>query len=248
MLGRFRSDRRYLSYTVDLPLGAGMGASAAQTVLWVALTRSVIDNAADRRTVAESACAIQALLGTLRGCQDAFASALGGVTHYHQGPPEAVERIDLDLSVQEELDARMVLAWSGERGRSAQVLRLLAERAAGNDARLLDGLRDLRRIAKEMKSALQRGDVDAVAASIDEHWRRQREIEPAAASPAANDLESRARGAGAVAVKACGIAGGMLLILAKHGYHGHLFGFLRARGVQVYTPRLDNYGVHLRKA
>src|SRR3954447_13061749 len=56
LLSRFRSERSYLSYHTDVPRAAGLGIPAAESVLWLALLRSVIDNTATRRDVARFAC------------------------------------------------------------------------------------------------------------------------------------------------------------------------------------------------
>jgi D-glycero-alpha-D-manno-heptose-7-phosphate kinase len=247
-LRRLRSDRRYVSYSLDLPLGAGLGASAAQSVLYVALLRSVIDNAADREEVARASCQIGSLLGTLRGRQDPYASAIGDMTAFEVSSDVLTERLQPASSVRDEFSDRCLLLWSGEAGHSYAVAGELERRVRDGDHAVLEGLAALKRSASEMRDAMKVGDVDAVAALAAEHWHRQNQLLPEAATPAIREVAERATALGAAAVKQCGIAGGTVLVLSRRGDRAHLVEALSARGMWIMQPHVDTYGVHLRKA
>jgi galactokinase/mevalonate kinase-like predicted kinase len=247
-LMRWRSDRRHVEYSLSLPIGAGLGASAAQTVLWVALMRSVIDNAADRGEVARSACDMQRLIGTLEGPQNAYASAHGGITCHSVGETVTTDRVIPPPALRADLEGRFLLVWSGERGRSREVAAHLREHVAAGDAVMIEGLRSLRRMAVDMAAAAHGHDADAVVRLADEHSRLQATLLPESRSNAHQDLESMARRFGAVAYKPCGIAGGAGLVLTASGDAPYLAQRLGELGVRVFDAAIDTYGVHLRKA
>lgn len=245
---KLRSDRRYVSYSLDLPLGAGLGASAAQTVLYVALLRSVIDNSADRMEVARTSCQIDLMLGTLKGRQDVYASALGGMVSFDVTSDVKVERLQPAPSVRDEFADRSLLLWSGSPGRSHEVAIALQKRVAEGERAALNGIAALNRSTTDMREALDAGDIDAMLSLIDEQWRRQTEIVREAATSRVREVAERARANGAIAVKPCGIAGGMVLAMTKSGDRLHVSQALSARGIRVLEVKVDTYGVHLRKA
>lgn len=246
-LASLRSDRRTVTYTLDLPIGAGLGEDAAQTVLWVALLRSVIDNAADRAEVARSSCRIDTMLGTLRGEHDAHACALGGVTSLAVASGVAVERLDESPAVRDEMNARLVLVWTGEAGDAPGVGAALQDRWRRGDRVTVDGVTRLKEGATHMRDALHAGDFDSAVELIDEQWRLERTLEPGIALPATREIETIVRAHGAVAVKQCGIAGGVLAVFARPGNRQHLISALRARKLRVLPSEIDPYGVYLFK-
>jgi galactokinase/mevalonate kinase-like predicted kinase len=243
-----RSERRYVSYSLDLPIGAGLGASAAQTVLWVALLRSVIDNAADRREVARISCRLNSMMGTLRGQQDAYASAIGGVSFVSVNSDVEAERLELAASVLHDLAGRMVILWSGQAGRSLEVARAVQTEFEKGRGDVVDGLAELKKGTSRMRDALNEGQMDVVAELIDEQWRRQQEILPESVSPRVREVAELARSHGAIGVKACGIAGGALVTFSRTGDREHLMTAMQASKVRVLDAGVDTFGVHLRKA
>ncbi|HCG00626.1 MAG TPA: hypothetical protein DEV93_08800 [Chloroflexi bacterium] len=243
-----RSERRYVSYSLDLPIGAGLGASAAQTVLWVALLRSVIDNAADRREVARISCQLNSMMGTLMGQQDAYASAIGGVSFVSVSSNVEAERLELATSVLHELAGRMVVLWSGQAGRSLEVARALQSEFEKGRRDVVNGLAELKSGASGVRHALNDGRIDDVAALADEQWLRQQEILPDSAPPRVREVAELARRHGAIGVKECGIAGGALVAFSRLGDREHLVTAMQASKVRVLDAGVDTFGVHLRKA
>jgi galactokinase/mevalonate kinase-like predicted kinase len=247
-LRSLRSERRSVEYSLRLPIGAGLGASAAQTVLWVALMRSVIDNAAEREDVARTACEIQRMLGTLESPQDAYASAHGGITCLAVSETVRSEHVALSLPVRENLADRLLLVWSGERGLSRSVAETLRTRVTEGDHATIEGLSALGRTAREMGDALRTGQIDALATLVDEHSRLQESMIPAAQTAVHRDLAQLARSLGATAYKPCGVAGGAAVIMVPQGEREYLTHKLSERRVRAIEAQIDTYGVHLRKA
>jgi galactokinase/mevalonate kinase-like predicted kinase len=247
-LMRWRSDRRHVEYSLTLPIGAGLAASAAQTVLWVALLRSVIDNAADREEIARTACDMQRLLGTLEGPQNSYACAHGGITCLTVGEAVTSDRVMPSPALRAALEGRLLLVWSGERGRSREVAAHLRERVAAADAVTIEGLRSLRRNAIDMAAAVHGHELDAVVQLADEHGRLQESLLPESRPAAHRDLETLLRRLGVAAYRPCGIAGGAAFAFARSGEADHVARRARELGVRVFDAAIDTYGVHLRKA
>jgi galactokinase/mevalonate kinase-like predicted kinase len=248
LLMSLRSQRRYVSYSLDLPLGAGLGASAAQTVLYVALLRSVVDNAADRREVARISCQLNGMMGTLSGQQDAYASAIGGVSYLSVTSRVEAERVEPATSAMNELAGRMVVLWSGEAGRSLDVATTLQSEFKKGRRELMDGLAELNAGATSIRDALVSEEIDRAVELVDEQWRRQQKILPESSPPRVREVAELARKHGATAVNGCGIAGGALVAFCRAGDREHFMNAMKASKVRVLDAGIDTFGVHLRKA
>lgn len=245
-----RSDKSYVSYEVDVPVGAGLGASAAQTVLWVTLVKTTIANVSTRRDIAEIACRIGGLLGILGGKQDEYAAALGGLTYYtFDAAGVQLERIDLPLSFREQLRSRLVLVYSGEQRLSSAVHEHVWGRYRAGDPSVVGALRDLKSLAGRMRDALVARDLDGLGDLITENWSRQQNLDPTITNPHIDDIFQLAKSRGAIGGKACGAGGGgCLLFLAREGREDQLRWAFSERRLRLIDVEFDTYGVHLTKA
>jgi D-glycero-alpha-D-manno-heptose-7-phosphate kinase len=73
-----RAARRFrVIYTTDVPPGAGLGASAALNVVWLALVNASMGRRPAREELAEQAYRLEELLGVTGGKQDQCIAALG---------------------------------------------------------------------------------------------------------------------------------------------------------------------------
>jgi D-glycero-alpha-D-manno-heptose-7-phosphate kinase len=247
-LTTLRPSRSSVSYQVDAPPGAGLGTTAAQTVLWATLVKTTVANTSDRREIAEIACQISALLGILGGKQDEYASALGGVNFLTFGPSVGVERLDLGRAFTAQLRSRLVLVYSGQSRLSASIHESVWERYRRGEKPVVDALSALRRLAGEMKDALVARDLEALGELLTENWANQRRLDPSVTNPSLDGIFDIALRSGARGGKACGVGGGgCLLFLTEDGARDRLAEALGARRLKVIDFDFDTYGVHLKK-
>ena len=247
-LRALRSDRSYLSYSLDLPAGAGLGASAAQTVLWVTLFRTTVANTAGRREVAAIACEVAGALGIMGGKQDEYASALGGINFLTFNDAVGVERLDLEPSFLAHLRSHLVLVYTGESRLSSAVHAAVWERYRAGDADTVGALRELKRTAHEMKSAAAAGDHTAFGALMAENWTAQKALHPSVSTERIDRLLEQARRSGAVSGKALGAGGGgCTLLLAASGQTQQVRESVAQMGLQIIDFDFDTYGVFLSK-
>lgn len=250
LLRALRSDKSYLSYSVEVPTGAGLGASAAQTVLWLTMVKTTIANVSTRREIAEMACQIGGLLGILGGKQDEYASALGGLT-YHTFDRSGVqsERIDLPLSVREQLRSRLVLVYSGEARLSASIHERVWSRYRAGDSAVVGALQRLKMLAGSMRQAVLNQDLDGLGELLSENWRNQKDLDESITNTSLDGIFDLAVANGAIGGKACGAGGGgCLVFLAREGREDRLRWVLEEAGLRVIDFDFDTYGVFLTKA
>jgi D-glycero-alpha-D-manno-heptose-7-phosphate kinase len=243
---RWRGERSSLCYGLDLPVGAGLGASAAQTVLWVALVKTTISNVTERRQIAEMACEVASKIGILGGKQDEYASALGGIRYYTFGSTVGEESLRLSPLFVRQLRDRLVLLFSGRSRLSTDIHDHVWSRFRGGEPSTVRALASLRQIAAEMKRALLASDLEAFAQLLNDNWSHQKTLHPSVTTPRIDDIFELAYRSGARAGKACGAGGGgCLLFLAAEGQADRLRATLRERRLQLIDFDFDEYGVYI---
>jgi D-glycero-alpha-D-manno-heptose-7-phosphate kinase len=248
VLRALRGDRSHLTYSLDLPSGSGLGASAAQTVLWVALVRSSIANTAERRDVAASACRVAEALGILGGKQDEYASALGGITYFTFGETVRDERLELDSHIVEALHRRLILVYSGQKRLSSAIHESVWSRYRSGEPGVVSALSTLKNVAGSMRDALLKGDLDAFGDLIGENWAQQKMLHASITNERVEDMIDYACAHGAAAAKACGAGGGgCLLLYARQDESDRLRSALAKRQVRIVDFHFDTYGVYLKK-
>jgi D-glycero-alpha-D-manno-heptose-7-phosphate kinase len=246
--GLRRSGSR-VSYAVDVPPGSGLGTSAAQTVLWVALVKTTVANVSERCEIAEIACQMARLLGIVGGKQDEYASALGGITYFTFRDTVEAERLELDRAFAEELRSRLVLVYTGASRLSGSIHERVWTRYRQGETGVISALHRLRAIADEMRGALVTQQLDAFGRLLSENWDCQKALDPSVSYRELDGVMSLAAAHGALGGKACGAGGGgCLVFLAGEGQTDRVRAAVSQAGLRTIDVDFDSYGIHLRRA
>ena len=241
------AERNEVSYRLDAPAGAGLGASAAQTLLWLTLVKTMVANVSDRQDLAERAWRIKRAR-CLGGKQDQYGCAVGGINYMTFGATTTVAPLRLGLPLIGELEGRLSLFYTGDSRNSGGIHERVWKRFESGDAEVVKALRDLRRIAGEQREALPVGDLDAFGRLINENWNCQKKLDVSVTTARLDRLVDVARDSGALGVKATGAGGGgCLLCLAETGAGGGLTEAMREAGAKLIPFHFDWYGLHLTK-
>jgi len=234
-----------VSYHTDIPPGAGLGASAALNVVWLALVNAALGRWPSREELAEQAYRLEELLGVTGGKQDQYAAALGGINLLRfQGGAVHVERLSLSEDTLRQLQGRLVLAYSGESRLSGDIHERVWKGYLSGEKKVAAALRRLRDIALEMREALVSGDLGSFGALLGENWRCQKDLHPSITNETVEGLFRAAEKAGAISGKACGAGGGgCLLFCCQEGAASRVCEALRGAGAQIIDLALDQDGL-----
>jgi len=242
------SEKNVVRYEMGVPAGAGLGASAAQTLLWLTLVKTAIANVSERRDLAERAWQVECQLGILGGKQDQYASAVGGISYMTFGSETVVESIRPGFPFTDHFERRLVLAYSGRRRLSGDIHEAVWGRYAAGDEQVRNALRNLRRIASELRDALHKQDLDVFGRLMNENWANQKALHRSVTTERLDGLIELALENGALGAKATGAGGGgCLLCLAEDGAEHGLAQALSEAGARPIPFKFDWYGVHLTK-
>lgn len=249
LLRSLRSDRSSVSYSVDVPPHSGLGASAAQTVLWVTLVKTTVANVSDRREIASIACRVADLLGIVDGRQDEYASALGGITYLAFGETVEAERLNLPPSTIDELRSRLVLVNSGTGSPPAPLRERVWANYRRGDPRVVAALAELRQLATTMKDSLLAHDLNGFGRLLAENWSNQKKLDASVSNGRLDQIVEVAGRNGALGGKVCGPGGGgYLIFLAAEGQGDRLRSAFERERLECMDFDFDTYGVHLDKA
>ncbi|GAA0366807.1 hypothetical protein [Streptomyces blastmyceticus] len=205
---------RQVAVFSDVPSGSGLGGSAAFAVSL--LHAAAHPRPATARELAESASRVEIEdLGRAVGKQDHYLAAYGGIRllRFHRSGHVDPEPLDVAPRVRAELEQRLMLFHTGISRDAGDVLAEQNRRTLQGHGGSLARLHAIRRIADTMANCLRTGDVDGVAALVEEHWKLKSRLGSRVSSPALQALHDRAVEAGAAGGKLLGSGGGGFLLL-----------------------------------
>lgn len=117
-----------------------------------------------------------------------------------------------------ELETSTVICFSGVSRRSEEIIKEQQRRMAAPGDSALEGLRQLKRDALEMKDALLRGQILRMAEVLNRSWQAKRQTAAAVSSSRIEELYDLAPSNGAIGGKVSGAGGGgfMMFIVPPH--------------------------------
>lgn len=193
----------------DAPAGSGLGSSST---LVVAMLRAFVELLAlplDEYAVASLAYKIERVdCGLQGGHQDQFSAAFGGLNfmEFHPGGRVVVNRLPVERPVLCELQARLLLYYTGLSRESA---RIIADQSANIEAgSAIEAMHGLKREAIAMRECLLRGDFDGIAESMHAGWESKKRSARCVSNPRIDEIYAAALAAGARAGKISGAGGG----------------------------------------
>lgn len=231
-----------LTSSVDAPPGSGLGSSSALVVALVEAFRAVLDAPLSQYEIAHLAYEIERVdLGLAGGKQDQYAAAFGGINfiEFLRDDRVIVNPLRVGRGPLLELEASLITCFSGISRRSDAIIGEQQKGMTGRAAKTIDNLHQLKADAVDMKVALLRGDVAAMAALLDRSWTAKKETATGVSTPEIDRLVEIAKRAGALAGKVSGAGGGgFVMFIAPPECRLDVIAALNAAGGQA-------EGVHL---
>lgn len=201
---------------VDAPPGSGLGGSSALTVALVAGLSLFMQLDFGPQRLASLAHMIERkYLGFPGGWQDHYSAAFGGVNYFeHQsGANVSVERLALSEDIIRELEASILLFFTGIRRNSEGILTEQAENVRSGLTQQIQATHRVRDEAWVMRNSLLSGDIAEVVHSFDRGWASKKTLAREVSDPVIDDFLRRAIDAGAYTGKVSGAGGGGFLFL-----------------------------------
>lgn len=231
----------------DVPPGCGTGSSAAVSVALLGALARLSDRHYTPHELAALAHELETQeLGIESGVQDQIAAAVGGVGFHTIDlyPRVCSSPVRLRPDIIWELESRLVLAYTGKSHLSGDVHRKVIGDYQEGRSEVVSAMDSLRETPRLAAAALYRGDLTGLAEIMNMNNASQKALHPDIATSQSNEIEERARQAGAIGFKINGAGGGgSLTILSATDRRREVETAVKAAGYQVLPFHLDWEGL-----
>lgn len=223
----------------EAPAGTGLGSSSTLVVAILQGLAELLGLPLSEYDLAHLAFVIERQDMALQGGrQDQYAAVFGGFNFMEfRGKDEViVNPLRIKASVINELQAQTVLCFVGVSRESATIIQEQARNVSAGAAKPIEAMHRVKAAAMEMKEALLRGDLDALAATLSSGWASKRETAAGISTSRIECAMELALRSGARAGKVSGAGGGgVIMLLAPVERRHQLMATLAAAGYRVET-------------
>ena len=229
----------------EVPPGTGLGSSSAAAVTLVRAISTLLEQPMSRQQVAELASYIEiSKMGMPIGKQDQYASAFGGlnkISFTREGV--MVEPVKIAPDVRQALERRLLLFFTGSSRESTSILKHQRKSTQEADEAVLQALHNIKQVAVEVQTCLERGDLEEFARLLHYAWQEKRRLAPGLSTGFIDECYNLAREQGATAGKITGAGGGgFLLLYCPEPAQEAVTQALEGRGLKRMNFRFDQLG------
>ena len=229
----------------EVPPGTGLGSSSAAAVTMVRAISTLVEQPMTKQQVAELASYIEITkMGMPIGKQDQYAAAFGGLNKITFTSDEVtVEPINIALDVRQTLESRLMLFFTGSSRESTSILKHQRKSTEERDESVLQALHNIKQVAVDVQTCLERGDLDEFARLLDYSWQEKRRLAPNLSTGFIDECYQLALQKGASAGKITGAGGGgfMLIYCHEHAQEA-VTNALEERGLKRMNFHFDHQG------
>jgi D-glycero-alpha-D-manno-heptose-7-phosphate kinase len=244
------NDNKPLSFEMatysDAPAGSGLGSSSTMVVAiikayveWLNLPLGEYDIAALAYKVERED------LGLAGGKQDQYAATFGGFNfmEFYQDEKVIVNPLRLKRWIRNELEASMVLYYTGVSRESANIIKEQIEHTNRGDTKNIEGMHELKRQSILMKEALLKGDFNGFSACLLNGWLAKKNAAASISNSFLDELYQYSLDNGAESAKISGAGGGgFMMIFCNPKRRIQLIGALKKKDGLVLTPSFTEIG------
>lgn len=195
----------------DAPIGSGLGTSSSMMVCilkafveWLSLPLGDYD-------ISRLAYEIERKdLKLNGGKQDQYAAAFGGFNYieFLKDDMVIVNPLKIKRWIVDELEASMVLYFTGASRSSAKIINEQIDNTEKNKEDAIEAMHKIKQSAEDMKLALLKGDMHRFAKIVKEGWENKKKMASSITNPMIQEAFDTAIPAGAVSGKVSGAGGG----------------------------------------
>lgn len=176
----------YLSTSVDVPKGSGLGTSSIVAAACIKAVREILGQDVGDDTIYAQVFLAEQLMTTGGGWQDQVGGLNAGLKLFHS-QPGIYQKIDVEFlklpeHIERELDERFVLIFSGQRRLARNVLREEMNQCIRNDKVAMESIERIRQVCMLMKYQLDRGNVTEFGKCLSEQFELVKKLDKGASN------------------------------------------------------------------
>ena len=166
---------------VGIPKGSGLGTSSILAAACVKSLFEFLGIGHTEKDLYSHVLCMEQIMSTGGGWQDQVGGVTDGIKYITSKPgilqEIQVEHVHLDKKTSDELNERFCLIYTGQRRLARNLLRDVIGRYIGNDPDNVYALNEIQRNAALQRFELERGNIDAFAELLDQHWKLSQMID-----------------------------------------------------------------------
>ena len=203
-----------ITSVADVPAGTGLGSSSAFAVGLINALSAYATIKTSKAEIAKNACDIEInRLGSPIGKQDQYAAAFGGFNFIRFLPDETVlvEPLNISDETLRTLERRALTFYTGKTHNAESIL--VEQDRNTRESEKTKNLERMRELAREVKFALEAGDLDRFGEALHENWLLKKSLASGIADSQIDALYETALRHGAKGGKLLGAGGGGFFLL-----------------------------------
>jgi len=202
--------------SAEAPPGSGLGTSSTMVVAILRAYQELLKLPLGEYDLAHLAYDIERKDCSLAGGkQDQYAATFGGFNfmEFFADDRVIVNPLRIRVEIINEIECSMLLYFTGQSRESANIIKDQIHSAESGDDKSLQAMHRVRQSAVEMKEALLKAEIRAMAGILGTSWRAKRDMAHSISNPLIDEVYDRALGAGALSAKISGAGGGGFMML-----------------------------------
>jgi D-glycero-alpha-D-manno-heptose-7-phosphate kinase len=238
-------DGFHLETGSEAPAGAGISGSSALIIAATNAFNRWLKRGYSLEKLREISQNIEArLIRVPTGCQDSYPAMYGGVSAIELGCA-GIRRVALEVAP-EELEARVVLAYTGEPRNSGINNWEVTKGHIDGNPRVFRNFVTIASIATAMREAIEKRDWSEAARLLREEWSHRKKNAPGISTPLIDRMIQATRRKGALAAKVCGAGGGgCVLFFVEPDARARVAALIEKEGAMVLPVKIARRGVEV---
>jgi D-glycero-alpha-D-manno-heptose-7-phosphate kinase len=203
----------HLEYTGNTPTSSGLGTSGVMNLVWLALISQIQLKKKGsipfniKKELAERVYSLEQGIGLVGGKQDQYASAFGGINFLEfKGDKVKVIRLNLNKNFIRKFENSLVLVYTGKPHFSGDSNKFMMDNLS--KGKNVKNLLRIKNIAKEMKNALIKKDLEKFAELMNKETEERKLLHKSILPPKIKKIMDTGMNNGAIGAKICGSGGG----------------------------------------
>jgi len=199
----------------DAPAGSGLGSSSTMVVAIIRAFVEFLNLPLDDYAIAMLAFRIERVdCGLQGGRQDQYAASFGGFNfmEFYAADRVIVNSLRIKKSILNELEASLVLFFTGVSRESAKIIQDQSSRISAGSFDALEAMHGIKQEALEMKESLIRGDFNGIVSSMRMGWENKKRSSKSISNAFIDEIYTSSLESGALAGKVSGAGGGGFML------------------------------------
>ena len=230
----------------EAPAGSGLGSSSTLVVAMLQAFSEMFHLPLGEYDTAHLAWSIERQdVGLAGGQQDQYAATFGGFNfmEFRGRDNVIVNPLRIRQDVITEMEAQTLICFTGVSRESASIIAEQSRNVEQGSTRSINAMHRLKDAALQMKEALLKGDLEALARTLDAGWISKRDMATGISNSQIEGALEAARAAGASAGKVSGAGGGgFIMFLVPLERRRAVMAALSERGYRTETVRYTAQG------